>query len=124
VWLRAIEVLEGRAPAHERVFIHRDYHPGNVLWRREEVSGVVDWVNASIGSPWADVGHCRVNLASQLGQRAADRFMDLYRAACGRSDDYHPYWDIVAAIGGLDESCDTERSPSDERFLAEAVSRL
>src|ERR1700730_522709 len=65
VWLRAIEVLEGPVPAEERVFIHRDYHPGNVLWRREKVSGVVDWVNASIGSPWADVGHCRVNLADR-----------------------------------------------------------
>lgn len=124
VWLRAIEVLEGPAPSHERLFIHRDYHPGNVLWRREEVRGVVDWVNASIGSPWADVGHCRVNLAEPFGQPAAERFLDLYRAASGRRGEYHPYWDIVAAIGGLDESCDTEPSASDESFLAKAVSRL
>jgi len=60
VWLRAIDVLEGQAPVRERLFIHRDYHPGNVLWHDEKVSGVVDWVNASIGSPWADVRHCRV----------------------------------------------------------------
>jgi aminoglycoside phosphotransferase (APT) family kinase protein len=124
VWLRAIDVLEGPAPLDEQVFIHRDYHPGNVLWCHEQVSGVVDWVNASIGSSWADVGHCRVNLADPFGQPAADRFLELYRAACGRTDDYHPYWDIVAAIGGLDESCDTQPSAGDERFLAEAVCRL
>jgi aminoglycoside phosphotransferase (APT) family kinase protein len=98
--------------------------PGNVLWRREKVSGVVDWVNASIGSPWADVGHCRVNLADRFGQPAAERFLDAYRAVSGRRDAYHPYWDISAAIGGLDESCDTEPSPGDERFLADAVSKL
>jgi len=124
VWLRAIEVLETPRRPTERSFIHRDYHPGNVLWRRDEVSGIVDWVNASVGSPWADVGHCRVNLADRFGQAASDRFLHLYRAASGRSDEYHPYWDIAAAIGGLDESCDAQPSLSDEEFLAAAVSRL
>jgi aminoglycoside phosphotransferase (APT) family kinase protein len=124
VWQRAIELVDGPAPGGDRVFIHRDFHPGNVLWRRGGVSGLVDWVNASIGSPWADVGHCRVNLAGELGQAAADRFLARYRVAAGRHDDYHPYWDIAAAIGGLDESADDEPSPGDEDFLAAAVARL
>jgi aminoglycoside phosphotransferase (APT) family kinase protein len=123
-WRRAIEVLEGSQPEGERLFIHRDYHPGNVLWRGRRVSGLVDWVNASIGSPWADVGHCRVNLAGECSQAAAARFLALYRAVSGRCDEYHPYWDISAVIGGLDQSADTEPSPSDERFLAAAVARL
>jgi aminoglycoside phosphotransferase (APT) family kinase protein len=123
VWLRAIELLEGPRPEGDRLFIHRDYHPGNVLWRAGRVTGLVDWVNASIGSPWADVGHCRVNLASGLGQEAADRFLEIYRTASGRRDDYHPYWDISAAIGGLDESADRRPSPADEAFLAAAVAR-
>jgi aminoglycoside phosphotransferase (APT) family kinase protein len=55
-WLCGIAALDGPVPSDERVFIHRDFHPGNVLWRDGEVTGVVDWVNASIGSPWADVG--------------------------------------------------------------------
>jgi aminoglycoside phosphotransferase (APT) family kinase protein len=125
VWKRAIEALEGDRPrGDERLFIHRDYHPGNVLWHDGRVSGIVDWVNASIGSPWADVGHCRVNIASELGHDAADRFLDMYRAAAGRSDEYDPYWDISAAIGGLDEDADTQPSPADEQFLAAAVARL
>ena len=124
VWTRGIELLDGPVPGHERLFIHRDYHPGNVLWRRGELGGVVDWVNASIGSPWADVGHCRVNLAGELGQDAADRLLELYRVAAGRDDDYHPYWDISAVLGGLDEDADEEPSPEDESFLAAAVSRL
>lgn len=124
VWLRAIEVLEGPAPDGDRGFIHRDYHPGNVLWRAGRVSGLVDWVNASVGSPWADVGHCRVNIASELGQGAAERFLEIYRVVSGRSDDYHPYWDISAAIGGLDESADGHPSPADEAFLSAAVACL
>ena len=124
VWETAIELLDGPAPGSEQVLIHRDYHPGNVLWKRGAVGGVVDWVNASIGSPWADVGHCRVNLASELGQDAADRFLALYRVAAGRDDEYHPYWDVSAAIGGLDEDADEAPSPADEGFLAAAVARL
>jgi aminoglycoside phosphotransferase (APT) family kinase protein len=123
-WMRAIERLDGPPPSQERAFIHRDYHPGNVLWQNGGVSGVIDWVNASVGCPWADVGHCRVNLASELGQPAVDAFVDLYRAASGRDDDYDPYWDIAAAIGGLDEDADEAPSPADESFLAAAVARL
>jgi aminoglycoside phosphotransferase (APT) family kinase protein len=125
IWERAISLLEGSPPSDDaRGFIHRDYHPGNVLWEGARVTGIVDWVNASIGSAWADVGHCRVNIASELGQKAADRFLDLYREVSGRTDDYHPYWDISAAIGGLDEDADAEPSPEDELFLAAAVARL
>jgi aminoglycoside phosphotransferase (APT) family kinase protein len=125
VWELAFDVLQRDGwGGDERVFIHRDYHPGNVLWHDGRVSGVVDWVNASIGSPWADVGHCRVNIASELGQEAADRFLDLYRAVSGRASEYDPYWDISAAIGGLGEDADTQPSPADEQFLAAAVARL
>ena len=123
MWWRAIEVFEGPPPIVERSFIHRDYHPGNVLWSRGKVTGIVDWGHASIGSPYADVGHCRVNLAYQFGQDAADRFLAICQDRTGRRN-YHPYWDIVAAIGGMDESLDDEPNPSDERFLARAVAQL
>jgi aminoglycoside phosphotransferase (APT) family kinase protein len=123
-WLRGIELLDGPPPSDERLFIHRDFHPGNVLWQDGEVTGLIDWVNASIGSPWADVGHCRVNLASEIGQEGADRFLELYREASGRQDEYHPYWDVSAAIGGLDEDADNAPSQADEQFLQSAISNL
>jgi aminoglycoside phosphotransferase (APT) family kinase protein len=123
VWRRAFAAFQGEPPACERRFVHRDFHPGNVLWTGDAVSGIVDWVVASIGSPGADVGHCRVNLARVLGIGAAERFRALHRDASGR-DVYHPYWDIVAALGGSDAQ-DLERwSAREEEFLARAVGRL
>jgi aminoglycoside phosphotransferase (APT) family kinase protein len=122
VWRRAIEVFNGPAPSAEDLFIHRDYHPGNVLWSRGDVSGVVDWVHASVGSPYVDVGHCRGNLADRFGLEAADRFLDLYRAESGRGD-YDPYWDIVAALGGRSEDDYLHGpSPEEEPFLTHALS--
>jgi aminoglycoside phosphotransferase (APT) family kinase protein len=115
VWDRAFDVFHGPPPAHETRFIHRDFHPGNVLWADGAVSGVVDWPNASRGSPCADVGHCRLNLAWELGQAAADRFLALCDV------DYHPYWDVVAALGGFEAS---DWSAADEDLLAAAVAQL
>src|SRR5207248_977250 len=122
-WARAIDVHHGRPPDDPPVFIHRDYHPGNVLWSGGLVTGVVDWVNAGIGGAGADVGHCRVNLCA-FGQDVAERFLDLWLRAAG-VDSYHPYWDIVAAVGLLPEH---SAPPVDPRrldgFVARAVARL
>ena len=65
-----------------------------------------------------------LRLAGELGQDVADQFLERYRVAAARDDEYHPYWDISAAIGGLDEDADEAPSPADEAFLAAAVARL
>jgi aminoglycoside phosphotransferase (APT) family kinase protein len=119
VWERGFAVFDGPPPSDERRFIHRDFHPGNVLWTGAEVTGVVDWASTSVGSPSADVGHCRVNLAGVLGLAAADRFLELAGIA-----DYHPYWDVVAALGGFDAETLASWTPVEEEFLARAVARL
>jgi aminoglycoside phosphotransferase (APT) family kinase protein len=120
LWERAFEAFRTPPPARERRFIHRDYHPGNVLWRAGAVSGIVDWPNASVGSPDADAGHCRMNLAGAIGPHAADRFLARYLAISGR-EDYHPYWDLAAVLGGFSAG---HWTAADERFVASALARL
>jgi aminoglycoside phosphotransferase (APT) family kinase protein len=53
VWAHAVEWFHRPTPdgAGPGVFIHRDFHPGNVLWRRGRVSGVVDWASAHPPTP-------------------------------------------------------------------------
>jgi len=97
-WKRAIEILLGPRPAFVPRFIHRDYHPTNLLWVDGEVSGVVDWVNGCIGPAGIDVGHCRVNLAQLHGVEAADAFLDSYRRYAGDNFDYNPYWDLATLV--------------------------
>jgi aminoglycoside phosphotransferase (APT) family kinase protein len=118
VWERGFAVFDRPPPSDERRFIHRDFHPGNVLWTGGAVTGIVDWASTSIGAPSADVGHCRVNLAGVLGLAAADRFLEL----CG-IEDYDPYWDIVAALGGFSDAT-ASWTPQDEDFLARAVASI
>jgi hypothetical protein len=41
VWERAAEISHGPSPELPQVLVHRDFHPGNVRWRRGMVCGVV-----------------------------------------------------------------------------------
>jgi Ser/Thr protein kinase RdoA (MazF antagonist) len=45
------------------VFLHRDYHPGNLLWNDGSLSGIVDWAFSCRGPRGVDVAHTRWNLA-------------------------------------------------------------
>ena len=97
LWERAIEFWLRTEPESRAVFIHRDYHPTNVLWREGAVSGVVDWINACRGPAGVDVAHCRTNLAQMYGPRAADQFLDAYLdVADGFA--YDPYWDVDSVL--------------------------
>jgi hypothetical protein len=95
------------------VLVHRDFHPGNVLWRRGLVSGVVDWQGACTGPAVADVAHCRVNLLT-FGAGTAERFTGLWERVSGTV--YHPWADIITIIGFLDDLRDDWGS---ERLLVE-----
>jgi len=112
IWLEAFGIFDAPPPPHETTLIHRDFHPGNVIWQDGRLTGIVDWVMASRGAPQADLGHCRWNLARRQSPQVADDFLE----ATGY--DYHPYWDVVAALGGQSESSLT---PADEDFLVHAL---
>ena len=96
-WAAVIALAQGPRPRVRRRFIHRDYHPMNVVWSRGRLSGVVDWTNASFGPPGNDVAWCRQNLVSSHGlkcRRAVSR--QLYESVAGVGQ--HPVWDALGVI--------------------------
>jgi aminoglycoside phosphotransferase (APT) family kinase protein len=97
VWVSALAVAREAGPSAD-TFIHRDYHPGNTLWRYGKLTGVVDWTQASLGPVGVDVGSMRWNLAADFGLRASDRFLDAYRASSGLELRDQPIWDLVTLM--------------------------
>jgi aminoglycoside phosphotransferase (APT) family kinase protein len=81
------------------VLIHRDYHPGNVLWRAGKVTGVVDWQDACQGPASVDVAWCRLMIMSRIGMDAADRLVSCWEAASGRA--YHPWPEVALLVERL-----------------------
>jgi Ser/Thr protein kinase RdoA (MazF antagonist) len=83
---RAARIFEALTPVRAemacqpRVFAHYDFHPGNTLWQRGRLTGVVDWMSAASGWAGADVAYCKLDLTLQLGPEAGDRFAAAYSA--------------------------------------------
>ena len=97
LWERVADTLDRPRPAGRKTFIHRDYHPGNVLLDGTKVTGVVDWLTAALGPPGIDIARMRLNMAFHHGRNAADRFVTAYIAAGGDPSARNPYWDLLDA---------------------------
>jgi len=131
VWTRAFEIVGRGVPASTPGLCHRDFHPGNVLWRYGRVTGVVDWTHACRGPAAADVAHCRANLAILFDLDTADEFARRY----GRVDDL-PWFDVAEVAGwgsleswrwhdaGRTDVTEAVETRAKDDFLAAAVDRV
>ena len=81
--------------------VHGDYWPGNTLWLRGRLTGVVDWEQPRFGDPGQDVGCCRLDLTLLDGPESAERFLRAYEAASGRTVPQLFFWDLLVATWGL-----------------------
>ena len=99
IWLEAFELLRSDVPDYEPCLIHRDFQPRNVLWVDDQVGGVVDWVETSIGPAWLDVAHCSTNIAIHHGNDACDAFAAAYVARTGREPQL--YFEVMDIVGFL-----------------------
>ncbi|MET7479123.1 alpha/beta fold hydrolase [Streptomyces sp. NPDC005648] len=105
LWERAVDVIRRDPPPYEGCFLHRDFHPGNVLFtgtgRKLRITGVVDWVETSWGPADLDVAHCSTALALLHGPAYGLDFRERYEAHGGRGladDPDHLYWRLLDAL--------------------------
>ena len=95
-------VLELRAGLRRvcPVFLHMDYWPGNILWCRGQISGLVDWDAASYGDPALDVAYFRMNMYLRGIKEAADIFLDYYESESGPVENL-AFWELACAARPL-----------------------
>ena len=98
------------------MFLHRDFHPGNVLWTDGAVT------RARRLGERGDRARARRTPATAAGT-SPGRSGRTPRTASSPSaaSPYHPYWDVVAALGGYDAAELAAKPPAEEAFLAAAV---
>ncbi|MGW6909646.1 phosphotransferase family protein [Streptomyces sp. NPDC054940] len=112
-WAAAIDVIRRPAPPYEGRFLHRDFHPGNVLFdvppsspAGARITGVVDWAATSWGPVDLDVAHCSTNLALLHGPAWGQRFAEAYEEAGGVlavSASERLYWRVRDALAFSEE---------------------
>lgn len=97
-WMQSLSTLRNGAYPEQcdrNQFIHRDLHPGNVLFHGPHMTGIVDWVHGCVGPIEADVSRCRVEIALLAGIDAADTYLNLCTDFLPTYD-YH--WDALVAL--------------------------
>ena len=95
------DVLEAAWPFPRRnaaAFLHGDFWPGNILWHDGRLAAVIDWEDAVLGDPLADLGNSRVELLWAFGSDAMQQFTQLYQSMNVIDVSNLPYWDLCAAM--------------------------
>jgi aminoglycoside phosphotransferase (APT) family kinase protein len=98
---RIREVLRENWPfpqMHNVTLLHGDYWPGNILWRHGELVAVIDWEDARIGDPLADLANARLELLWHLDEFAMQEFTRIYFSLNPLDECALPYWDLWAAL--------------------------
>jgi aminoglycoside phosphotransferase (APT) family kinase protein len=97
----------------EQRLVHGDFWPGNTVWYRDRLSGVIDWEMAALGSSARDVATCRCDLTNLFDLATADAFTRFYERAVGAAVADLPFWDLLVSTGALRYIADWSRGYRD-----------
>ena len=122
LWEHAIDIWRNRMPPYRPTFVHRDFHPGNLLWSRGRLQGIVDWAAACRGPVGCDLAHCRSNLRRLASPAVANAFVTAYESLTGETLD--PFWIMAGHLENSHDHWTPEQLALDEPDLAAAVRAL
>lgn len=87
--------------------LHGDYWASNILWRERQLVAVIDWEDAMLGNPLADLGDARITTLWAHGQTAMHGFTEYYQKLMPHLDYAQlPYWDLCAALRPISQFSD------------------
>lgn len=113
--------------------LHGDYWVGNLVWKDGRLAAVIDWEDAALGDPLADVANARLEILWAFGREAMVQFTQQYQAMMPGVDGRHlPYWDLCAAWRPLgkfmawddDEAAQSRRRERHQWFVEQALEQL
>jgi aminoglycoside phosphotransferase (APT) family kinase protein len=94
----ALETAWPNLTRNPAALLHGDYWPGNILWRSGKLVGVVDWEDACLGDPLADLAITRLDLLWIHGLEAMTEFTRYYQTNIDLDFSELPFWDLYAAL--------------------------
>lgn len=127
-----LEALWPIAQTNRAMLLHGDFWPGNLLWRDEQLVAVIDWEDAAVGDPLADLGNTRLELLWAFGEDAMTQFTALYQSLTTITFTDLPYWDLCAALRpsgklgewGLDAVTEQTMRERHHWFVTQAFAQL
>lgn len=126
--LQAAWPLSQRNPS---VLLHGDFWPGNLLWNDAQLAAIIDWEDAAVGDPLADLANSRLEILWAFGSDAMQQFTQQYRALTTIDYANLPYWDLCAALRlarfaewAADASAACAMRAGHQWFIAQAFEQL
>jgi aminoglycoside phosphotransferase (APT) family kinase protein len=116
----ALEAVWPLPRQNEPVLLHGDFWPGNMLWRDGRLVAVVDWEDAQVGDPLADLANSRLEILWAFGQEAMHSFTRHYRSMTNIDFTNLPYWDLCAALLPAFKIADWAGDAAVERSMRQA----
>lgn len=102
--------------------LHGDYWPGNVLFREGQLMAVIDWEDAALGDPLADLANSRLEVLWALGAAAMHHFTQQYRLRLpGLDTTMLPYWDLCVALRPIVHYAAWAEDPATEARMREGL---
>ena len=94
----AIRLARGGICMNAAVLLHGDFWLGNLLWEGAQLSGIIDWEDAMLGDPLADLGKSRLEMLWALGEAAMETYTAQYLSLnSGLENSALPFWDLWGA---------------------------
>ena len=132
---RIRDTLESIGPLPQRnqsTLLHGDFWPGNTLWRDGRLIAIIDWEDAALGDPLADVGNTRLEILWAFGVDAMNAFTHRYKAMTALDFTNLPYWDLAAALRpasriagwGVDDVTEQTMRERHTLFITHAFAKL
>lgn len=90
----AIGGLSEIAANEGSTFCHGDFHPGNLLWRRGRLTGVIDWSQACTSVRWWELAYMRIELAVLTDWDVATDLQRQYQERVGLDSPHQARWDL------------------------------
>lgn len=128
-----LEAVWPPAQVNESTLLHGDFWPGNLLWKDGRLAAVIDWEDAALGDPLADLANARLEMLWAFGIDAMHVFTEHYTAVMTALDFANlPYWDLYAALRSIahisewanDDTKEQTTRAGHRGFVAQAFDRL
>jgi aminoglycoside phosphotransferase (APT) family kinase protein len=116
----ALEAVWPLPQQNEPVLLHGDFWPGNMLWRDGRLVAVIDWEDAQLGDPLADLANSRLEIMWAFGVEAMHSFTRYYRSLSNIDFTNLPYWDLCAALRPAFKIADWAGDTAVERSMRQA----
>lgn len=132
---RIRDILESVWPLTQHnpsTLLHGDFWPGNLLWHGGQLVAIIDWEDAQIGDPLADVANSRLEILWSFGIEAMQAFTRVYQSLTAWDDYNLPYWDLCAALRpafkisawAADETAEKQMHERLAWFVTQAIENL